>query len=171
MPETPTHIAAGPSTNLMIANYSQRVKDDMAARGLVSREDEIQPCSPMLPVPRPVGPAPPHIVQAMRQDGLAQKDESQQESSQKQPARHTSVSRGSEASGASVRSKHSIFSTPGRDEMERKKPIVEEDEGPFAKATSMQDLEERRRKVSEATRTEDEEREKRMVCGLKCVVM
>lgn len=133
-------------------------------------------------VPEPtkrVTPPVPHIVSAMAQPSdpsqtlspfpAAQRQAQAQK--EKEPARHASVSRRSEASGASVASKHSIFSTPGRDEMERKKPIVEEDEGPFAKATGMQDLEQRRRRVSEGTKDGGERGEKRRVCGMKCVVM
>jgi hypothetical protein len=134
-----------------------------------------------MPVKRAV-PTVTHIVQAMAQpqsqsgsitrspfstaQGQAEKGQAE-----KEPARHTSVSRRSEASGASVASKHSIFSTPGRDEMERKKPIVEEDEGPFAKATSMQDLEQRRKRVSEGTKESGEEERKRRLCGMQCAVM
>jgi hypothetical protein len=51
-------------------------------------------------------------------------------------------------SARSTASKHSIFSTPGRDELERKKAMIEDDEGPFARAKSMIDLKEERRKVS-----------------------
>lgn len=118
----------------------------------------------------------PHIVSAMARPGdpgqtlspfsVAQK---QVQQGKEEPVRHASVSRRSEASGASVASKHSIFSTPGRDEMERKKPIVEEDEGPFANARSVQDLEQTRRRVSEGTR--DGEKGERRVCGMRCVVM
>ncbi|KAI4665881.1 uncharacterized protein J4E78_003346 [Alternaria triticimaculans] len=64
-------------------------------------------------------------------------------------ARHVSPSEGSCVSGGTVTSKRSVFSTPGRDELERKKAIVETDDGPFAKAVSMADLNERRRVVSE----------------------
>jgi hypothetical protein len=48
----------------------------------------------------------------------------------------------------SVASKHSIFSTPGRDELERKKVVVEADEGPFGRVKSVSDLDEARKKVS-----------------------
>ncbi|KAL5445643.1 hypothetical protein PMIN07_005301 [Paraphaeosphaeria minitans] len=47
----------------------------------------------------------------------------------------------------SARSVASTFSTPGRDEMERKRGIVEE--GPFMNAMGVKELEERRRMVSE----------------------
>jgi hypothetical protein len=125
-----------------------------------------------------VVPAVPHIVSAMAGPGDPRQTLSALPAAQRQaqgqketePARHASVSRGSEASGASVASKHSIFSTPGRDEMERKKPIVEEDEGPFANAKSVRDLEQTRRRVSEGTR-DGEEKGERRVCGMRCVVM
>jgi hypothetical protein len=78
-------------------------------------------------------------------------------------------------------SKHSIgiFSTPGRDEMERKKALVEVDEGPFARAKSMVDLREERRRVSKREEEEDgkvsgedkKEKERVFRCGLGCVVM
>ena len=64
-------------------------------------------------------------------------------------ARHVSPSESSYVSGGTVTSKHSVFSTPGRDELERKKAVVETDDGPFAKAVSMTDLDARRRVVSE----------------------
>lgn len=134
-------------------------------------------------MPRPVKrvvASVPHIVQAMVQPHDTSPTEPPpapvlaapvQTQSTKEPNRHASVSRKSEASGASVASKHSVFSTPGRDEMERKKPIVEEDEGPFARATNVQDLEQSRRRVSEGTKIMDEEDEKKRPCGMKCVVM
>ncbi|KAH6875664.1 hypothetical protein BKA58DRAFT_399843 [Alternaria rosae] len=62
---------------------------------------------------------------------------------------HVSPSESSYVSGGTVTSKRSVFSTPGRDELERKKAVVETDDGPFAKAVSMADLDERRRVVSE----------------------
>lgn len=75
----------------------------------------------------------------------------------------------------STASKHSIFSTPGRDEMERKKALVEVDEGPFARAKSMVDLREERRRVSGGA-DEDGAKEIRLGlgkfrCGVGCVVM
>ena len=127
------------------------------------------------PVKRVVGPPAPHIVQAMAQPYVASQALSPFSAAQRQagkePVRRASVSRQSEASGASVASKHSVFSTPGRDEMERKKPIVEEDEGPFAKATSVADLEQRRRRVSEGTKEGEEKDEKKGPGGMRCVVM
>ncbi|KAF1843062.1 uncharacterized protein K460DRAFT_407434 [Cucurbitaria berberidis CBS 394.84] len=65
-----------------------------------------------------------------------------------EPARHISLSAQSNVSGGTAGSKRSVFSTPGRDELERKKALVEADEGPFARAVSVQDLQERRRMVS-----------------------
>ncbi|KAH7070490.1 hypothetical protein BKA63DRAFT_579086 [Paraphoma chrysanthemicola] len=59
-----------------------------------------------------------------------------------------SVSAWSKVSALSATSKNSIFSTPGRDEMERKKALVEWDEGPFARAQSVMDLDEERRRIS-----------------------
>ncbi|KAH7082188.1 hypothetical protein FB567DRAFT_551170 [Paraphoma chrysanthemicola] len=59
-----------------------------------------------------------------------------------------SVSAWSKASALSTTSKNSVFSTPGRDEMERKKALVERDEGPFARVQSVMDLDEERRRIS-----------------------
>ncbi|KAI5368969.1 hypothetical protein J4E82_010211 [Alternaria postmessia] len=69
--------------------------------------------------------------------------------------RQVSISEDSHLSGGTASSKQSVFSTPGRDEMERKKALVEDDEGPFAKAMSMADLDERRRVVSEQRAGDD----------------
>ncbi|OAK99582.1 hypothetical protein IQ06DRAFT_378395 [Phaeosphaeriaceae sp. SRC1lsM3a] len=63
---------------------------------------------------------------------------------------HTAASK---TSIHTVASKHSIFSTPGRDELERKKALVEADEGPFGQATSVADLAEERRRVSGGSRS------------------
>jgi hypothetical protein len=79
-------------------------------------------------------------------------------------------------------SKHSIgiFSTLGRDELERKKALVEVDEGPFARAKSMVDLRDERRRVGareegEKGGQDDTSGEKKQGskfrCGLECVVM
>ena len=75
-------------------------------------------------------------------------------------------------------SKRSIFSIPGRDELERKKALVEADEGPFARAVSMQDLQARRRRVSEGKGVSKKEEEMgvrtRGGCGIgrgRCNVM
>ncbi|CAO2653170.1 Nn.00g025810.m01.CDS01 [Neocucurbitaria sp. VM-36] len=65
------------------------------------------------------------------------------------PSRHISLSAQSNVSGGTAVSKRSIFSIPGRDELERKKALVEADEGPFARAVSVQDLQARRRRISE----------------------
>lgn len=59
--------------------------------------------------------------------------------------RHVSMSAHSNVSGGTVTSQRSVFSTPGRDELERKKAMVEPDEGPFGRAVSVQDLAQRRR--------------------------
>ncbi|EOA90100.1 hypothetical protein ACJQWK_07861 [Exserohilum turcicum] len=61
--------------------------------------------------------------------------------------RHTSSSRISSASAGTSVSRRSVFSTPGRDELERKKALVEADDGPFGTVASMADLEERRRGI------------------------
>jgi hypothetical protein len=91
-------------------------------------------------------------------------------------ARQISVSAQSNVSGGTVASKRSIFSTPGRDELERKKALVEQDEGPFAKAVSMNDLTERRRVASGGPLGDDEgkkEQKSRRFCGMEvgCSVM
>ncbi|KAF3040706.1 hypothetical protein E8E12_006327 [Didymella heteroderae] len=148
----------GRGTHARIADYMRKTKGQQHRDG-TSKNADGETSRPAgeegreEPTKRVV-PAIPHIVSAMAKpsdsgqtlspfsaaQGQAQKEK------EKEPARHASVSRRSETSGASVASKHSIFSTPGRDEMERKKPIVEEDEGPFANAKSVQDLEQRRRR-------------------------
>lgn len=71
----------------------------------------------------------------------------------------------------SARSVASTFSTPGRDEMERKRGIA--DEGPFKGAMGLKELEETRRMVSGGGRGEgDVNREKEKEDGLcRCVVM
>lgn len=81
------------------------------------------------------------------------------------PDKHVRVSAQSNLSGGTVASKRSIFNTPGRDELERKKALVEPDEGPFARATTVADLRERRRRISEGT---VEEKKKGKICGLGC---
>jgi hypothetical protein len=74
-------------------------------------------------------------------------------------------------SQATAASKHSVFSTPGRDELERKKALVEEDEGPFGRVKSMVDLEGERRRVRSGKVGEGELKKERG-CGLeRCVVM
>lgn len=71
---------------------------------------------------------------------------------------------------ASVASFRTAFSTPGRDEMERKRgkvPTFAGDDGPFGKANGMKDLEDRRRRVSDGiTQTKTKDR-----CGCGCVLM
>ncbi|KAF2249072.1 hypothetical protein BU26DRAFT_564754 [Trematosphaeria pertusa] len=84
-------------------------------------------------------------------------------------ARNASVSTG-------AASYQTTFSTPGRDELERKKveshmgPFAR-DEGPFGTAKSVKDLEERRRRVSEGSRRGEERKKGLCGCGLRCVVM
>lgn len=184
------------NTHARIADYMQKMKDQKRNGKAKSTEVGRERLQIPMPVKRVV-PTVTHIVQAMAQPqpqsgimtrspfsavqrqtereqaekGHVEKRQAEKGQAEKEPVRHTSVSRRSEASGASVASKHSIFSTPGRDEMERKKPIVEEDEGPFAKATNMQDLEQRRRKVSEGTKVGGEEEQKRRFCGMQCMIM
>lgn len=91
--------------------------------------------------------------------------------------RHVSVSAQSNVSGGTVASRRSVFSTPGRDELERKKALVEVDEGPFARATSVKDLDRRRRRVSIVEGVEERgdwrKRGQGRSCGLRrgCAVM
>jgi hypothetical protein len=68
----------------------------------------------------------------------------------------------------STTSQDSIFRTPGRDELERKKTLVEVDDGPFARVTSMTDLDEERRRISGEM---DGERRRVKMCGVGCAVM
>jgi hypothetical protein len=88
----------------------------------------------------------------------------------------------SNISGGTATSRRSIFSTPGRDELERKKALVEVDEGPFARVVSVADLNASRRVISEASeggvrermgKKVDEGKEKSRGCGMGtgCVVM
>jgi hypothetical protein len=88
-------------------------------------------------------------------------------------ARHISVSAKSNISGGTATSKHSVFSTPGRDELERKKAKVEPDEGPFGRAVSVSDLNERRRVVSGGSVGGKKENRVHRVCGMGvgCSVM
>lgn len=60
--------------------------------------------------------------------------------------------------GLSATSNHSVFSTPGRDELERKKALVEVDEGPFGLVGSVADLREERRRVSGGREDRDRDR-------------
>jgi hypothetical protein len=69
--------------------------------------------------------------------------------------RQVSISEVSHFSGGTVSSKRSVFSTPGRDELERKMALIHDDDGPFANAVSMADLDERRRVVSEQRAGDD----------------
>lgn len=166
----------GYGTHVRIADYMRKTKGQRGGRSASPKKNVEKTKTSESTAARSTGPPQPHIVQAMAQSTqpgtqarIPTPSSEAQKQAQKEPARHTSVSRRSEASGASVASKHSIFSTPGRDEMERKKPIVEEDEGPFAKVTSMRDLEQSRRRVSEGTKEGGEEA--RRVCGMRCAVM
>jgi hypothetical protein len=91
------------------------------------------------------------------------------------PPTDTNINRiSSTTSNHTSASKNSIFSTPGRDELARKKALVEVDEGPFARAKSMADLREERARVGSGEEIE-ENRDgkkrglKRLGCG--CVVM
>jgi hypothetical protein len=86
---------------------------------------------------------------------------------QKPVTNTTNRGSGSGASALSSTSRYSVFSTPGRDELERKKALVEVDEGPFARAKSMMDLDEERRRVSSGKKVGL--KEKSVCCG--CVVM
>jgi len=87
------------------------------------------------------------------------------------PGRNTSLSRISATSNGTVASRKSVFSTLGRDELERKKAFVEADEGPFARAVSMQDLNQSRRVISGEVKKDRDVggKEERTKCG--CVVM
>ena len=128
------------------------------------------------PVKRTVTPVT-HIVQAMAeahtlsQDGESSSSRQDHLQISREPNRQTSASRRSETSGASVASRHTVFSTPGRDEMERKKPIVEEDEGPFGRVKSVKELEADRRKVSGRTTDDVEKGDGKRLCGMRCAVM
>ncbi|KAJ8117540.1 hypothetical protein OPT61_g1290 [Boeremia exigua] len=163
-------------THTRIADYMRKLQTQPGCAPVSAIEGERENSQRTEPVKKVVAPIP-HIIQAMAQPSNAFETLSpysaarREAAGEKEPARHTSASRRSETSGTSVASRHSIFSTPGRDEMERKKPIVEEDEGPFAKAANMQDLEQRRRTVSEGTKVSEENDGKKRFCGLRCAVM
>ncbi|KAJ4333603.1 hypothetical protein N0V95_009384 [Ascochyta clinopodiicola] len=164
----------GYGTHLRIADYMRKMKEQRSSRSTSPKKDAQNLQAPAAPL-NVQHPPNLHIVQAMAQQAQSRSQfpssfSAAQKQDGKEPVRHVSDSRRSEKSGASVASKHSIFSTPGRDEMERKKPIVEEDEGPFAEATNMQDLEQRRRRVSETEKEDGQDGTKR-ICGLRCVVM
>ncbi|KAF3044214.1 hypothetical protein E8E11_008659 [Didymella keratinophila] len=173
--------AGGKGTHVRIADNMRKAKGQQRGGVGNASDGETSKIESQDAEPEPakeVVPSVPHIVSAMARPGgpnqtlspFSAVQRQAQKEKEKEPARHASVSRRSEASGASVASKHSIFSTPGRDEMERKKPIVEEDEGPFANAKSVGDLKQTRRRVSEGTR-DGEEKAERRVCGMRCVVM
>ncbi len=160
-----------PGTHSRIADYMRKLQTQQGCGTAITREEEQGSEQGAKPNRRDVAPIP-HIIQAMAQPGspISTQRETLREKEREQ-VRHTSASRRSETSNTSVASRHSIFSTPGRDEMERKKPIIEEDEGPFAKATNMRDLEQRRRTVSEATRESGGNEGRKRLCGLRCVIM
>jgi hypothetical protein len=85
-----------------------------------------------------------------------------------------SVSGHSNITALSTASRNSVFSTPGRDELERKKALVEPDQGPFARVTSMADLDEERRRISGLKGIEKDEKEGRRrmrICRVGCCVM
>jgi hypothetical protein len=85
-----------------------------------------------------------------------------------------SVSGHSNITALSTASRNSVFSTPGRDELERKKALVEPDQGPFAGATSMADLDEERRRISGLKGIDEGGNKGRRtirVCGVGCCVM
>ncbi|KAL6704116.1 hypothetical protein ACN47E_008779 [Coniothyrium glycines] len=63
------------------------------------------------------------------------------------------MSSGARSNDSAVTSR-SVFSTPGRDEMERKKVSVEPDQGPFGRVLSIQELEAQRRNVAVKHRDE-----------------
>lgn len=86
-------------------------------------------------------------------------------------AKRASVSGASHTTFLSTASKNSIFSTPGRDELEKKKALVELDEGPFARVQSMGDLNQERRKISSGRKEEREEKEEKAGALCRCVVM
>ncbi|KAF2824711.1 hypothetical protein CC86DRAFT_456739 [Ophiobolus disseminans] len=88
-------------------------------------------------------------------------------------ANRISISATSHTTFLSTASKNSIFSTPGRDELERKKALIEVDEGPFARVQSMMDLDEERRRVSTGRMVEDvkDKKERGKLGGCGCVVM
>ncbi|KAF2994352.1 hypothetical protein E8E13_000731 [Curvularia kusanoi] len=188
--------AAGQATHARIADYMRKMKSqqrghmaisngaardgsvrDGGVRDGVARDDDAQrKIEAPQPVKRIVAPVA-HIIQAMAEPGAGPQTEGgastrqQERQTGKESNNQTTTSRHSEVSGASVASKHSVFSTPGRDELERKKPIVEEDEGPFARAKSVQDLEQSRRRVSEGTKESVEKGDGKKMCGMKCAVM
>ena len=86
------------------------------------------------------------------------------------PGRHISISGQSNMSGGTATSKRSIFSTPGRDELERKMALVEVDEGPFSRVTTLTDLRESRINISGGKSS----KRKSNICGLqleRCNVM
>ena len=169
-------LAAEHSTRTQIADYMHKVKTQQPSFILTptgTPPEKIEAPQPVKRITTPVA----HIVQAMAETHTVAQDRESSSSRQEQfqiriePNRHTSASRRSEASGRSVASRHTVFSTPGRDEMERKKPIVEEDEGPFAGVKSLKELEVDRRVVSGGTTESVEKGDGKRFCGMRCAVM
>ncbi|KAL7772337.1 hypothetical protein CFE70_002296 [Pyrenophora teres f. teres 0-1] len=80
-------------------------------------------------------------------------------------------SRASATSNATIASHQAVFNTPGRDEFERKKITLEADEGPFAHAISMRDLNQSRRVINDEVeaRAPAKDWKEEMMCG--CVAM
>ncbi len=93
------------------------------------------------------------------------------------PSRNASLSARSHLSTATAASHRTIFSTPGRDEMERKKTIVELDEGPFGRVTTVADLRKERNAIMGIKKKDKKEKSatrKVHICGLglgRCSVM
>jgi hypothetical protein len=159
-----------------VADYMRQVKMQQPSFILTptgTPPEKIEAPQPVKRIATPVA----HIVQAIAeahtvaQDGESSSSRQEQLQISREPNRQTSASRRSQASGRSVASRHTVFSTPGRDEMERKKPIVEEDEGPFARAKSVKELEVDRRVVSGGTTDGVEKGDGKRLCGMRCAVM
>lgn len=158
-----------------VADYMHKVKTQQPSFILTPTGTPPEKIEAPQPVKRTVTPVA-HIVQAMAEAHTVLQDGESSSSRQgqlqiREPNRQTSASRRSETSGASVASRHTVFSTPGRDEMERKKPIVEEDEGPFGRVKSVKELEADRRKVSGRTTDDVEKGDGKRLCGMRCAVM
>jgi hypothetical protein len=168
--------ATGHGTHTVIVDYKHQVKTQQAEFILIptgNPPEKIEAPQPVKRIATPVA----HIVQAMAESHTVSEDgerlppRQEQLQMNKEPNRRTTASRRSQASGASVASRHSVFSTPGRDEMERKKPIIEEDDGPFAKVKSVKELNVDRRKVSEGTTDGVKKKDGRRLCGMRCAMM
>jgi hypothetical protein len=167
----------GPAAgHTQVTDYMRQVKTQQPSFILTPTGTPPERIEAPQPVKRSATPVA-HIVQAMAeahtmsQDGESSSSRQEQLQISREPNRHTSASGRSQASGRSVASRHTVFSTPGRDEMERKKPIVEEDEGPFAGAKSVKELEVDRRVVSGGTTDGVEKGRGKRFCGMRCAVM